>query len=86
MITSFTLDQQNKTEACVPDDTYGQFGTDRVWVRNGCDAVFIVCGEGTATTITTTEIASMAPTAAHTTATGGNNCHFKLIHSVICIF
>ena len=72
VITSFTLDQQNKTEACVPDDTYGQFGADRVWVRNGCDAVFIVCGEGTATTITTTEIASTTPTVAQTASTGGS--------------
>ena len=72
VITSFTLDQQNKTEACVPDDTYGQFGADRVWVRNGCDAVFIVCGEGAATTITTTGIASTTSTVAQTASTGGS--------------
>ena len=82
IITSFTLDQQNKTEACVPDDTYGQFGTDRVWVRNGCDAVFVVCGENTATTISETETTSMTSTAAHTTSITGMIYYSKLKSAV----
>ena len=67
IITSLTLDQQNNTEACVYGDTYGKFGADRVWVRNGCDAIFIVCGEGSATT---TKIASSTPTATQTSTSG----------------
>ena len=62
LITSYTLDQQNITEACTIGDQsyYGiEFGN-RVWVQNGCDAVFVVCGEGTATT-----------TVAQMTTTGG---------------
>ena len=85
IITSFTLDQQNKTEACVPDDTYGQFGADRVWVRNGCDAVFIVCGENTATTMSETDIASTTSTAAHTTSIIGMIYYSKLISVIISI-
>ena len=85
VITSFTLDQQNKTEACVPDDTYGQFGADRVWVRNGCDAVFIVCGEGTATTISETETTSVTSIAAHTTSITGMIYYSKLISIIISI-
>ena len=63
LITSYTLDQQNITEACTIGDqsSYGTEFGNRVWVQNGCDAVFVVCGEGPAAT-TVTQMATTGGT------------------------
>ena len=69
-ITNWTMDQNNNTDACTGNN-YGKFGLDRVYVQNGCDAVFIVCGKNTATTISITEIVSKTPTSAQTSSAKG---------------
>ena len=78
MINNFTIYKQNKACEFLTDDRhtpYGKNGTN-MWVVNGCQAVFTVCGchtvcgEDTATTISETEITSTTSTATQTASTG----------------
>ena len=69
IINSFTLDQQNYTEECNSGEHtyYGTAYGNRVWVQNGCDAVFIVCGcNAVCTTISESVITSTPSTNAQT--------------------